>query len=124
MRRLSFSSLWIVAPLVLVAWTVFHIELRESLPQAGQVLAEAPEEIWLKFSVPPETALSTFSERDPEGGVQLDNTRWCPDDDPTVLRARVEGEMPPGDYLISWAVSPVNDNGGRGRIGFSITEGR
>ena len=110
-------------PFLLGAWTLFHIELRTSFPAADQVLEDAPQEIRLEFSTTPDTARSTFSLRGPEGAIQLDTIRWDAAEEPTVLRARVVGEMPPGDYLISWVAAPVDDHGGRGRISFSIAGG-
>jgi methionine-rich copper-binding protein CopC len=110
-------------PLLLGAWTLFHIELRASSPAADQVLEGAPQEIWLEFSTTPDTARSTFSVRGPDGAVQLDTIRWNAEDEPAILRAKVMGEMPPGDYLISWVAAPVDDHGGRGRISFSIAGG-
>jgi len=124
MWKRRFLVLLVGAPLLLGASIVYHIELRDSLPKADQILNEAPQEIWLEFTVPPDTSRSTFSVRGPAGGVQLDTVRWNADDDPKVLRARVEGEMPPGDYIISWVAAPVDDHGGRGRIRFTIGEGR
>jgi len=121
MWKIRLLFLLIGAPLLLGAWTAFHIELRESLPREGQVLAESPQEIWLKFSVPPDTSRSTFTVRGPAGGVALDTIRWIANDDPTVLRAKVKGGMSPGDYLISWVAAPIDDHGGRGRIPFSIS---
>lgn len=110
-------------PSLLAAWTVFHIELRASFPAAEQVLEEKPQQIWLEFSATPDTARSSFSVRGPDGGIQLDTIRWSAEESPAVLRAKVLGEMPPGDYLISWIAAPVDDHGGRGRISFSIEGG-
>lgn len=120
LRRALFISMGI---LLLGAWTAFHIDLRASFPAADQVLEGPPQEIWLEFSTTPDTARSTFSVRGPAGGVQLDTIRWNAEDEPAVLRAEVMGEMPPGDYLISWVAAPVDDHGGRGRISFSIAGG-
>jgi methionine-rich copper-binding protein CopC len=113
-------SIWVALPLILGAWTVFHIDLRDSYPKADQALDAAPQEIWLEFSVQPDTSQSTFSIRGPAGGVDLGDVSWNSDGDPTVLRAAVEGEMPPGAYIISWVAAPMNDHGGRGRINFTI----
>ena len=113
-----------VLPLFLGAWTVFHIELTDSFPKDGQALAEAPAEIWLEFSVVPDTATSTFTVRGPAGSVVLDSIHWNPESDDKVLKATVEGETPAGDYIISWVAAPVGDHGGRGRIPFTISGGR
>jgi copper transport protein len=123
MRKRPLLFLWIGVPLLLGAWTVRHIEVRESLPKENQVLAESPQEIWVKFNVPPDTSQSTFTVRGPAGSVALDTIRWDPEVDPTVLRAKVEGQVPEGDYIISWIAAPIDDHGGRGRIPFSISGG-
>ena len=113
-------------PLLLGAWTVFHIELVGSLPRADQVLDAAPKEVWLEFSTNPDTARSTFSIRGPAGGVELGEVVMDAEDDPTVLRAVVEGEMPPGSYNVSWVAAPMEDHAVRGRFSFTIgsEEGR
>jgi len=119
-----FAGALAALPFFLGAWTVFHIELADSFPKEEQTLSEAPTEIWLKFSVVPDTATSTFTVRGPAGGVALDTIRWNPESDDKVLKATVEGEIPPGDYIISWVAAPVGDHGGRGRIPFTISGGR
>ena len=116
--------IWMALPLLLGAWTLFHIDLRDSYPKADQALEESPQEIWLEFSVQPDTSQSTFSIRGPAGGVDLGEIRWSSDEDPTFLRASVEGEMPAGAYIISWLAAPMDDHGGRGRINFTIAEPR
>ena len=110
----------IAMPLLLGAWTLFHIELVDSLPKADQVLDAAPQEIWLKFSTNPDTARSTFSIRGPAGGVDLGEVVMDAEDDPTVLRAVWEGEVPPGSYTVSWVAAPMEDHAVRGRFSFTI----
>ena len=118
MRLLRFGLIGM--PLLLGAWTLFHIELVDSLPRADQVLDAAPKEVWLEFSTNPDTARSTFSIRGPAGGVDLGEVVMDAEDDPTVLKAVVEGEMPPGAYTVSWVAAPMEDHAVRGRFSFTI----
>ena len=110
----------IAMPLLLGAWTLFHIELVGSLPRADQVLPAAPQEVWLKFSTMPDTARSTFSIRGPAGGVDLGEVLMDAEADSTVLKAVVEGEMPPGAHTVSWVAAPMEDHAVRGRFSFTI----
>lgn len=120
MRSRKLRRAALLGPLLAGAWTVFHIELTDSMPNADQVLAEAPQEIWLKFSVTPDAPRSSFSVHGPDGSVALDSIRWDGEKEPTVLRAKVKGEMVPGAYTVSWAAAPLEDHAVRGRFGFSI----
>lgn len=120
MQKRRFVFWGVCIPLFLGAGILPHIELRDSFPQANTVLEGAPGEIWLEFSVVPDTARSTFSVRGPNGGVETEAVQWDEEEAPTFLKAQVTGEMPAGDYLISWVAAPLNDHGGRGRISFSI----
>lgn len=120
MRAATIRAALLVAPLLAGAWTIFHIELADSFPEADQVLAEAPQEVWLQFSVTPDAARSSFSVQGPAGVVALDSIRWDAEKEPTVLRAKVRGEMGPGDYTVSWTAAPIDDHAVRGRFGFII----
>ena len=123
MQRRSSLFLLIGIPLLLGASAVYHIDLRESFPKADQLLEEAPQEIWLEFSVQPDTSRSTFTLRGPSGGVALSAILWNATEDPTFLRANVEGEMLPGAYTIAWVAAPLDDHGDRGQIKFTIGGG-
>ena len=117
-RRLLAGAFAVTASAVLVAWTAFHLELTDSHPKAGQTMVEAPAEIWLRFSVVPDTARSSFSVRGPEGNVALGDI--APGASPEVLRAPVAGPMPAGTYTVSWVGAPMDDHAVRGRFTFTI----
>lgn len=112
----------LVLALATAGWTAFHIELSSSHPQAEQTLEEAPTEVWLRFSVQPDTARSSFSIRGPEGRVELGEI--VVGDEPEVLRADVVGALPAGDYTVSWVAAPMDDHAVRGRFGFTVAAAR
>lgn len=109
-----------VLPLILGAWTTFHLDLVDSLPKEDQVLEEAPEVVWLEFSAAPDMSRSSFSIRGPEGGVELGEMEVG--DKEEVIRARVVGDMPAGAYTLSWVGAPMDDHTVRGRFEFTIEE--
>jgi methionine-rich copper-binding protein CopC len=111
-----------VALLVLAGWTTPHLELTASNPAADAVLAEAPAEIWLRFSVVPDMAETTFSVEGPEGPVALGEISAA--DEPEIVRADVEGSMPEGHYTLSWVGAPLDDHAVRGRFSFAVKAAR
>jgi methionine-rich copper-binding protein CopC len=121
-KRLLRSGLLLMLVLV-SAWTAFHIELVDSLPKADQVLETAPDTVWLKFKPAPDASRSSFSISGPVGVIDLSEINLDPGDE-TVLQASVEGELVPGDYLVSWVAAPMDDHAVRGRFGFTIAERR
>jgi methionine-rich copper-binding protein CopC len=108
----------IAASLLLVGWTAFHLELWDSFPDDGEALTEAPTEIWLEFSVVPDMEQTSFSVRGPDGNVTLSD--MSAGESPEIVRADVEGTMPPGEYTLSWVGAPMDDHTVRGRFGFSV----
>ena len=106
--------------LLLLAWTPLHLELWDSFPDEDEVLDEAPNEVWLEFSVAPDMTRSSFSVRGEEGAVELGEIEVG--DKEEVLRAPVLGEMPAGTYTVSWIAAPADDHTVRGRFDFTIEE--
>lgn len=122
MRRILPSAVALLLMIPLAAWSAFHIELVASSPGADEVLGSAPAEIKLEFSVPTDTARSTFSVRGPAGRVELGPV--TPGNSLKVLQARVTGTMPAGSYTVSWVAAPVGDHTVRGRYSFRVGSGR
>lgn len=109
-------------PAILGAWSLFHLDLVDSLPRAEQVLEAAPEVVWLEFSAAPDLSRSTFSIRGPEGRVELSDMEVGEKEE--VLQARVVGPMLPGVYTLSWVGAPLDDHPVRGRFEFTVATTR
>jgi methionine-rich copper-binding protein CopC len=120
MHRKLLQGLALTASLVFLGWTAFHLELSASFPEADAVLLESPSEVWLQFSVVPDTARTSFSVTGPDGSVALGEIRQGEGDAEKVLRAEVSAPMPPGSYMVSWVGAPMDDHTVRGRFSFSI----
>ena len=103
---------------LLMGWTTFHIELNASFPDEDQALTEAPEEVWLEFSVPVDMERSSFSIRGEDGSVDL--AEISAGDSPEFLRADVDGSLAAGTYTVSWVAAPLDDHAVRGRFKFSV----
>lgn len=122
-RQLS-RGLALSASLLLIGWTAFHLELAGSYPEADAVLAEAPTEMWLEFSVVPDVERTSFSVRGPDGRIALGDIHQKEDGEGKILRAEVSGPMPAGSYTVSWVGAPIDDHTVRGRFSFSIEAAR
>lgn len=122
MNRTRLGALVLSLTLILGGWKALHIELTESFPAEDQVVAEVPSEMWLRFSVEPDTARSSFSVRGPEGRVELGDVSVRESSE--VLRAEVIGPMPAGEYTVSWIAAPLDDHTVRGRYGFTVEAAR
>ena len=108
----------LAATVLLAAWTLFHLELTASHPEAEAALSEPPGEIWLQFSVIPDHDRSSFSLEGPTGSVELGAIMVG--EEPEILRAEIVGAMPDGTYTVSWTGAPLDDHPVRGRFTFSV----
>jgi methionine-rich copper-binding protein CopC len=120
--RLKTTATLAFAAAVLSGWTAFHLELYESFPDADAVVAEAPAEIWLEFSVAPDMERTSFSVRGPEGNVELGDI--TAGEKPEIIKAAVTGAMAAGEYTVSWAGAPPDDHVVRGRYNFTVGTAR
>jgi len=109
-------------PLVLVAWTPFHLELFGSFPDEDEVIAEAPDVVWLEFSAAPDMSRSSFSIRGEGGAVELGDMEVGEGEE--FIQADVLGEMAAGTYTVSWIAAPADDHAVRGRFDFTVGEAR
>jgi methionine-rich copper-binding protein CopC len=116
------ASALLLAVAILSGWTVRHLDLKASFPEADAALAQAPAEIWLEFSVAPDMARTSFSVRGPAGNVELGPVTAGAK--PEIIKAAVKGATPPGSYTVSWAGAPPNDHVVRGRFTFTVAARR
>ena len=117
----SAPFLTLAAVLLLVGWIPFHLELESSYPEADAALEEAPSQIWLRFSVEPDMERTSFSVRGPQGVVELGAI--ATGEEARIIVAEVVGEMPAGNYTLSWIGAPMDDHTVRGRFDFAIEDG-
>ena len=120
--RIRSAALIALAVASSVAWTRFHLEIVASFPDEDEVVAEAPETIWIEFTAAPDLEQTSFAVRGPEGLVQLGD--MAVGEKPEVVQARVTGPMPAGTYTVSWVGAPADDHPVRGRYDFSVGAGR
>lgn len=116
-RALAAVSI-LASTVVLMGWTLFHIDLNASFPEADQVVTDSPTEMWLEFSVPTDLERSSFSVRGPDGRVDLGDI--SAGDSPEILRAAVNGPLVDGTYTVSWVAAPIEDHAVRGRFTFTV----
>src|SRR5215218_7740292 len=109
-----------------------HAKLVESDPAGGDVLAEAPEQVRLRFDEPvhfEDPAGSELDLLDPikvynEENARVDkgNTRVSPDD-PKVLLVDLK-KLPDGVYGVDWDVSSKDGHVIDGTFGFTVDSSR
>lgn len=97
--------------------TPLHLRLVRSSPAADVELAEAPAEIRLWFSEPPEVAVSMIRLEGPDGEVALEELK--PGDEDTIAAA-IEGALAPGEYTVRWRTSSGDGHPVRGTYVFAL----
>jgi copper transport protein len=113
------------------AWA--HAKLLDSDPASGDVMANAPEQVRLRFDEPvhfedtggaelgPLDAIQVYDER----GTRVDkgNTR-ASSDDPKVLVVDLKKKLPDGVYGVDWEVTSKDGHIIDGALGFIVDSSR
>jgi copper transport protein len=131
-NRCASVALLLIACLALAAagpaWA--HAELVESQPSGGDVLAEAPERLLLRFDEPVRFEQAGGAEPSPldpikvysEESTRMDknDARTSPDD-PKVLLVDLK-KLPDGVYGVDWSVTSKDGHVIDGTLGFTVDE--
>ena len=123
MRRVLITSL-----LVLMAWFVAqpvaeaHALLKHSNPASNAQLNQAPPQIVLDFTEPPDTSLSVVQVLDSTGANVASGKAQPVSGKPTELRVPV-GKLAQGTYTVSWrTVSKTDGHVTAGSFAFGVGE--
>lgn len=109
-------ALWIAGP------AKAHANLVSSVPEAGAVLAQSPQEIILEFSEDLDPALTRVQLLDASGQVMIPGPGVIDPSAPRVLRLKIDA-LPEGTYsAVWWARSAVDGHTTNGSVGFSLGE--
>jgi methionine-rich copper-binding protein CopC len=101
------------------ATSTMHLRLTGSQPARDTVLGAAPTQICLWYSQKPMLRLSSVTLTGPRGAVALGRlTLEARDSAPIV--ARIEGAVPPGNYVIAWRTASSDGHPIRGTIPFTV----
>lgn len=96
-----------------------HLRLTGSQPARDTVLAAPPTQICLWYSQKPQLRLSSVTLTGPNGRVALgDLSMEARDSAPIVTK--IEGAMPPGNYVVAWRTASSDGHPIRGTIPFSV----
>lgn len=125
MIKRLFPSLLVVVAIALtwVGTAKAHAVLVSSIPQAGEVLAEAPQEIVLEFSEEIDPSVAHVELLDQGGQVVMPGPGEIEPDASHILRLPIDS-LPDGTYTAVWRVrSAVDGHITNSSLGFSIGEG-
>jgi len=101
-----------------LAWAAVHIRLESSVPEAGEVLATAPERFELRFSGPVNEALSSLVLVAPSGD-SVHVAVGAPGEDDRILVGDVP-ELTAGEYLVLWRTVSADGHPVSGEFGFTF----
>ncbi len=96
-----------------------HLHLTRSQPAKDTLMASPPAEVALWFSATPTKRLSRITMSGPDGAVKLGPVTANPKDS-LQLTATVEGNMPSGDYTITWRTASADGHPVTGKISFGV----
>lgn len=101
------------------AWA--HASLGASTPAGGAAVEEAPAQVTLSFTEPPDTALSSVKVLGGSGSFEQGAPRLADGDDSTLVVDLKS--LPKGSYTVSWrTVSRVDGHSSAGAFAFGVGE--
>ncbi len=96
-----------------------HARLLEAEPEDGAILAQAPEQVRLRFDEPIEAEFDPLKVYDQQGDrVDEDDARVDPND-ARVLVSNLK-ELPAGSYTVEWRVTSLDGHPVSGSYGFNV----
>ena len=110
-----------VAPMVLMAGPASaHAELESSDPAAGVVLDQAPTQVTIVFTEPPDLAFSSVTVLN-AGGQEMQSGPAVAGDAPRSLSVPLPPDLPDGVYTVSWTVvSSADGHPSAGSFAFGV----
>lgn len=105
------------------AAVVLHLKLDASVPEADQVVTEAPDRIVLDYSQSPELAVSRVTLEGEQGEVEVSEVKRSEEDD-TILWVAIEQPLTDGAYTVNWVTSSGDGHPIRGEFSFTVSTGR
>jgi methionine-rich copper-binding protein CopC len=115
--KLGLAVTTLAAAAIFLGAAPVHLTLIDSNPKEDALLAESPDQIWLRFNESLDVAKCGIGVRGPEGAVELAKVELV---DSVSISAKVLSPLSPGQYTVSWLGTPVNDHAVRGRYKFSV----
>ncbi len=101
-----------------------HAALVSADPAPGSVVAAAPAQLRLRFSLAVRPAGSGAQLAKPDGHVVLLPRAAADAKDPHILVLALPGTMAPGRYQVRWRALSAEAHHSQGRFDFSVQPGR
>jgi copper transport protein len=110
-----------VLPVALLAGpAAAHAELETSDPAAGAVLEQAPAQVTIVFTEPPDLAFSSVTVLN-AGGQEMQSGSAVEGDAPRSLAVPLSADLPDGVYTVSWTVvSSADGHPSAGSFAFGV----
>jgi len=96
-----------------------HAHLERSMPAAGAMLKQAPQELMLWFSEAVEPKFSSIEVRDAKGDAVQDGVASAVPGNTAQLRIGLK-PLPPGRYTVQWRVLSVDTHRSQGDFTFRV----
>ncbi len=110
---------WLLLFAAVPAWG--HASLSASQPAGGAAVEEAPTQVTLTFTEPPDTALSSVKVLGGSGSFEQGGPRLADGDESTLVVDLKS--LPKGSYTVSWrTVSRVDGHSSAGAFAFGVGE--
>lgn len=111
--------MWLLLFAAVPAWA--HASLSASTPAGGAAVEEAPSQVTLSFTEPPDTALSSVKVLGASGSFERGAPRLADGDESTLVVDLKD--LPKGSYTVSWrTVSRVDGHSSAGAFAFGVGE--
>lgn len=113
------AMMWLLLFAAVPAWA--HASLSASTPAGGAAVEEAPAQVTLTFTEPPDTALSSVKVLGGSGSYEQGAPRLAEGDGSTLVVDLKS--LPKGSYTVSWrTVSRVDGHSSAGAFAFGVGE--
>ncbi len=117
MRKWQTLGWSLVLVVVSVAVVAAHMPVRETAPEDGAVLSEAPQQIRIWFTQAPDPVISRLTLEGPGGAVAIGDTEVR--DDRSLLAA-LPSKLETGTYTVRWRTAGDDGHTQRGDFAFTV----
>lgn len=117
MRKANASGWCLVLIVAWVAAAAAHMAVRKTMPEAGAVLSESPQQIRIWFTQSPDPAISRLTLEGADGAIGIGDTEVRDD---RSLAAMLPSKLEPGAYTVKWRTAGDDGHTQRGDFAFTV----
>ena len=117
MERMKTWGWCLVLVVASAAVVTAHMAVERTMPEAGAVLSESPQQIRIWFTQAPDPAISRLTLEGANGEVALGGTQVQED---KSLMAMLPSKLEAGTYTVSWRTAGDDGHTQRGDFAFTV----